>query len=152
MKTLAGKPFAIHICQALSEKKGEDIRLLDLRQCCAPSDYYILASASSEPHLQALADHVTDLLGPAGYPPLHRDMTKGSGWYILDYFDVLVHLFTKEKRSYYDLEDLYSDAPIETYVEKSPAVPEQTIKKRIKRPRKTIPKKKATTSRSKRSR
>jgi len=111
MKNSSGKKLSLRAADLITEKKGGDIVILDLRKFNAPADYYLIASASSGPHLKALCDHLDDSLAKQGLPVLHVDGYGNSGWIVMDYFDVLIHLFLKERRAYYDLEDLYADAP-----------------------------------------
>ena len=111
MESPFGRKLALFAADCITEKKGEGIVILDLRRLNAPADFYLVASASSGPHLKALADHLDNALAGRGLSALHVDGYGNSGWVVMDYFDVLIHLFLRERRAYYDLEDLYADAP-----------------------------------------
>lgn len=110
MSKLSGKALALACAGLVTDKKGEDPVILDLKRFLAPSDFYLIASAGSEPHLRALADHLESSLREMGLPPVHVCGYRNSGWIVMDFFDVMVHLFLKERRAYFNLEDLYADA------------------------------------------
>ncbi len=97
----------------LDAKKGEDIRILDVRGISGVTDHMILCSGISSPHLRALSEAVAKELR-ASTPPIapHRSAgTVESGWMVLDYHQFVVHLFTPQMRAYYALENLWKDAP-----------------------------------------
>ncbi len=96
------------IVQTLEEKKGEDILLLDLLGVCSFTDYFVLCTGGSERTLRALAEEVLRKVKALAVPDLPR--TEGdasSGWVLLDYGDVILHLFAPDARAYYRLEDLW---------------------------------------------
>lgn len=96
---------------AAAEKKAEDLVLLDLRGVSGFTDFFLICSASSEPQLKAISssirEHVREVLGQR---PLAEDGYPASQWVVLDYGDVICHLFHGDKRGFYDLENLWSDA------------------------------------------
>lgn len=97
----------------LDAKKGEDIRIFDVRGISGVTDFMVLCSGISAPHLRALSEAVAKELR-AGDPPLAPHRTAGtteSGWMVLDYYQFVVHLFSPEMRAYYALERLWKDAP-----------------------------------------
>lgn len=97
-------------------KKAEDVILLDLQGISAVCDFFVLASGTSEPHVQALADWVRERLEEDyGIRPWHVEGEKGRRWILLDYVDWVVHVFHRETRDYYQLERLWSDAPQESF-------------------------------------
>ena len=96
----------------LSEKKGVDILLLDVRQVSLLSDYFIVCTGEVERHVQALADEVGRAMKALRVLPLHTEGVAGSGWIVLDYGEVVVHLFAGRTREYYRLEDLWKDARV----------------------------------------
>lgn len=98
------------ILAALAEKKGEAVVSLDLRKIDeAVADFFILAQAQSHTQIKALADAVEDAVRDAnGERPYHRE--DGQQWTLVDYVNVVVHLFTPEYRQFYDLESLWEDA------------------------------------------
>lgn len=97
----------------LDAKKGEDIRIFDVRGISGVTDFMVLCSGISAPHLRALSEAVAKELR-ASDPPLAPHRTAGtteSGWMVLDYYQFVVHLFSPEMRAYYALERLWKDAP-----------------------------------------
>lgn len=98
------------IAQALDAKKAEDLRVLDVSRLSSITDYLVLASGTSEPHLRALRIEVERVLDEQQARILAVDTTKGSGWTVLDAFEVMVHLFTPENRDKYRMELLWRDA------------------------------------------
>ena len=98
------------IVQALDAKKAEDLRVLDVSRLSSITDYLVLASGTSEPHLRALRIEVERVLDEQQARILAVDTAKGSGWTVLDAFDVMVHLFTPENRGKYRMELLWRDA------------------------------------------
>jgi ribosome-associated protein len=95
----------------LEEKKGEDIVLLDVRKLSGITDYYLIVSGASSPHLRAMFDEVLDLLKEEGMPCYRRSGEAESGWLVLDYVDVIIHILATEKREYYAIEELWAKAP-----------------------------------------
>ena len=99
---------------ALDSKKGENIVVLRIAEVSSVADYMVLCSGLNNPHLRALADEVAKQLRQA-VPPVAAHRRAGSvdsGWIVLDYVDVVVHLFTPQMRGYYALEQLWKDAPV----------------------------------------
>ena len=93
-------------------RKAEDIAVLDVHDLSSITDYFVICSGSSEPHLRAIADEITTKLDREhGIEPRVRDGGMGSGWLVLDFFDVIVHIMHSESRKRYDLEGLWNDAP-----------------------------------------
>jgi ribosome-associated protein len=94
------------------DKKAEDVIILDLRGLSSFTDYFVICSATSEPHLKALSSGIRDSLHKEyGLSPLASDGSPASQWIVIDYSDVLVHIFHTDKRGFYALENLWSDAP-----------------------------------------
>jgi ribosome-associated protein len=98
------------IVQALDGKKAEDLRVLDVSKLSSITDYLVLATGSSEPHLRALRIELERVLDEQKARILSVDTSKGSGWTVVDAFDVMVHLFTPENRDKYRMELLWRDA------------------------------------------
>jgi ribosome-associated protein len=98
------------IVQALDGKKAEDLRVLDVSELSSITDYLVLATGSSEPHLRALRIELERVLDDNKARILSVDTTKGSGWTVVDAFEVMVHLFTPENRDKYRMELLWRDA------------------------------------------
>jgi ribosome-associated protein len=96
---------------AAGDKKAEDIVVLDLRGISTFTDYFVICSATSEPQLKAISSSIREQIRDRfGRKPLSEDGYPASQWIILDYGDVIVHLFQGEKRGFYSLETLWSDA------------------------------------------
>lgn len=101
----------------LLELKGEDIQVINLTGLADFTDYFILCSAGSDTHAKALADSVLEGMRDLGHRPWHREGYDSCKWVLLDYVDVVVHIFQRDVREYYSLERLWSDAPIENIVD-----------------------------------
>jgi len=95
---------------ALDEKKAEDLRVLDVGRQSSITDYLVLANGNSEPHLRALRIELEKVLDEQKVRILGMDTAKGSGWMVIDAFEVMVHLFTSENRDKYRMELLWKDA------------------------------------------
>jgi ribosome-associated protein len=95
----------------LDEHKAEDIVVLDLREISDASDYFIIASGSSDTHVRALTEHVIEHLEHAGRKPHHVEGKTVGRWVLLDYVDFVVHIFHPTQREFYQLERLWADAP-----------------------------------------
>lgn len=101
------------LCRDLAEnRKAEDISILDVRQLSSVTDYFVIASGTSEPHLRAIVDEISDKLRDEHHlRPRAIDGTFQAAWIVLDYFDVIVHVMRRDVRDRYDLETLWGDAP-----------------------------------------
>jgi len=94
----------------LEEKKGEDIRLLDLRGISEIADYVVIATGNSPPHLKALFNEVHLSLKQEGVPSYRRAGAPEGGWVVADYVDVIIHIFSPTARRYYAVEELWAKA------------------------------------------
>jgi ribosome-associated protein len=101
------------LCRTLAEnRKAEDIVILDVRELSSVTDYFVLASGTSEPHLRAIVEEISDKLREEyELRPRAVDGTFQAAWVVLDYFDVIVHVMRQDVRDRYDLETLWGDAP-----------------------------------------
>ena len=101
------------LCRELADnKKAENIVILDVRELSSVTDYFVIAAGTSEPHLRAIVDEITDRLrDDFSRRPKAIDGTFHAAWVVLDYFDVIVHVMRPEVRERYDLETLWGDAP-----------------------------------------
>lgn len=95
--------------KALDLKKAEDIQVIGIKDLTIIADYFIIAAGTSNTHTKALADEVEFQLKEKGVQPLRTEGYAGANWIILDYGDIVVHVFYKETRNYYNLERLWSD-------------------------------------------
>ena len=99
------------LCRQIAlDKKADDVIILDLRKLSMLTDFFVICSGTSEPHLKAIAEEIHFRLKQLGLHKYHRDGSVGSRWLVLDYVDVLVHIFHPKLREYYGLEDLWRDA------------------------------------------
>lgn len=101
------------LCRALAEnRKAEDTLILDVRELSSVTDYFVIASGTSEPHLRAIVEEITGKLREDhALRPRAVDGRLQAAWVVLDYFDVIVHVMREETRARYDLETLWGDAP-----------------------------------------
>ena len=99
------------IVDVASDKLAEDIVLLDLRGLAPFADYFVIMSAESTRQIEALEQDLTQALKESGVARHRREGTPNSGWVLLDFSDVIVHLFSPEEREFYDLERLWNRAP-----------------------------------------
>ena len=97
---------------ALEDKKGEDIRVIDIREVSILADYFLIASGSNGNQVQAMTDNVEEELGKAGYPCKQVEGYQSANWILMDYGDIIVHVFDKEDRLFYDLERIWRDGKI----------------------------------------
>ncbi len=95
--------------EALEDKKAVHIEVLDMKDIVSYTDYVVICSATSTTHSNALMDSVEEKLRPEN-KPIYRNTTKDKNWLILDYGEVVVHVFNETARHYYDLERLWGDA------------------------------------------
>ena len=95
--------------RALDDKKGIDVRVIDISEVSVIADYFIIASGTNAHQVQALADNVEEQLGKAGYTPRQIEGYGSASWVLLDYNDIIVHVFTNDSRSFYDLERIWRD-------------------------------------------
>jgi len=94
---------------ALSDKKGEDIKVIEIGKLSTVADYFIIANGSNAPHVESLVDNVEEELLKENIHAERIEGVKSSGWILMDYNDVVVHVFSKEDRLFYDLERIWRD-------------------------------------------
>ena len=97
------------IAKALEDKKAEDIRMIDISEVSVIADYFIIAGGSNRSQIQALCDNVEEKLGRAGLPVKQIEGYDTANWVLLDFGDIIVHIFDKENRLLYDLERIWRD-------------------------------------------
>ena len=109
-------PDAVHAARtaatAIDAKKGENVVLLDLSGLLVVTDVFLVASGTSNRHVKALVDDAEEALRAIGRRPIRREGTDFGEWVLLDYGDLVIHVFDPETRDYYDLERLWADAPV----------------------------------------
>ena len=114
--------MAMAAAAASAEKKATNIRVLNVGDLIGVTEYFVLASASNERLLGTIADEVhQQLKRDLGVAPRRKEGSPDTGWMVVDYGDIMVHVFTEEQRAYYDLERLWSDADAFTYEEPQPS-------------------------------
>lgn len=106
---ITSREMAKIVCEALADKKGEDIRAIDISQISVLADYFIIANGSSESQVRALVDNVEEQLEKAGVQAKQREGVGLGSWVLLDFGDVIVHVFDRENRLFYNLERIWSD-------------------------------------------
>ena len=94
---------------ALNDKKGEDIRIIDITGVSVLADYFIIANGNSDSQVNALVDNVEEELHKAGYTLRQREGRSSGNWVLLDFGDIIIHVFDKENRLFYDLERIWKD-------------------------------------------
>ena len=94
---------------ALSDKKGEDIKIIDITGLSVLADYFTIANGNSDSQVNALVDNVEEELHKAGYPLKQREGQASGSWVLLDFGDIIVHVFDRENRLFYDLERIWKD-------------------------------------------
>ena len=94
---------------ALEDKKAEDISIIDISEVSVLADYFLIASGSNRSQIQALTDNVEEKLGRAGYAKKPIEGYDTANWILMDYGDIIVHIFDRENRLFYDLERIWRD-------------------------------------------
>ena len=108
------RALAHKIANAIVDTKGTDVLVLDVRGKASYADYIVIGSGDTERMVNALAEGVEDKLRPEGKKPIGREGEQTGNWVLLDYGEVVTHLFLSDARGFYDLEGLWADAPRET--------------------------------------
>jgi ribosome-associated protein len=102
------------VTETLKDRKAVDAVVLDLRGLSSATDYFVIASGTSDAHVRGMAEHLMEALGPRGVRPHHVEGLAQGRWVLLDYVDFVVHVFHPELRSFYQLERLWAEAPTVT--------------------------------------
>lgn len=105
----SAKELATKIVEALEDKKAEDIKIIDISQVSVIADYFIIASGNNRNQVQALADNVDEACTRLKCPAKQTEGYESANWILMDYRDVIVHIFSKEDRLFYDLERIWRD-------------------------------------------
>jgi len=111
------KELANRISETIFTKKGFDVIIIDLKKLVTFTDYFVICSADSDTQVKAIADQVDKALSEEGIKCWHREGLKALNWVLMDYVDVVVHIFKKEAREFYNLEKLWGDAPTEKKID-----------------------------------
>jgi ribosome-associated protein len=135
---LDSKKFAKKIADLIFNKKGYDVRIIDLQNIASFTDYFVICSADSDTQVKAISDEIDKNLRDEGIKCWHKEGLTALSWVLMDYVDVVVHVFKKEARDFYNIEKLWGDAPsIEV---EDPALKKAAVKPKAK-PRTTTKKK-----------
>lgn len=110
MKT--GKELVKIAIAALEDKKAEDIHIIDISEISTLADYFIIANGTNRSQIQALADNVQEALGKAGLPLKQTEGYDTANWILMDYRDIIIHIFDKENRLFYDLDRIWRDGKL----------------------------------------
>lgn len=101
--------IAVEAAGAADDRKASDIRIMDMRKALGITDYFVIASGNTERQVRRIQDAVEERLRDNGVRPARREGGKSGTWILLDYVDVVVHVFREEERNFYDLERLWKD-------------------------------------------
>ncbi|MGZ5351418.1 MAG: ribosome silencing factor [Actinomycetota bacterium] len=105
------RDVAVAAARAAADKQAGEIVILDVHETIVITDYFVICTAGTQRQIRTVIDAVEDALRGLGVKPMRREGEPEAGWWLLDYIDVVVHVFGTEERAYYDLERLWSDAP-----------------------------------------
>ncbi|MGN8833489.1 ribosome silencing factor [Selenomonas montiformis] len=103
------------ICKAASDKKARDIVVMDMQGLMSSTDYFVICSANTATQVRAIADNIEEKLAEQGAAFLHKEGYREGEWVLMDYGDVIAHIFMQEAREYYALERLWGDAKLTSY-------------------------------------
>jgi ribosome-associated protein len=109
---ISSSDLAQRIVDVLTDRQAEDVTLLDIQRVANFTDYFVIATAQNARHMGALIDTLDRELSAQGAGPIHVEGEPDSGWVLLDFGDVITHLFTPEDRAYYNLEGLWGRAGV----------------------------------------
>ena len=118
---MTSRTFAKKTAEFALSKKASDVVLMDLRKLNAPADFFVLCSADSDTHANAIAKAVRDGANDIGVTLWRSEGFRALSWVLLDYFDVVVHVFKKDVRQFYNLERLWGDAKVTPVEDRPPA-------------------------------
>lgn len=106
------KEIARMACEAMEDKKAQDIKIIEIGNISTLADYFIIASGTNRSQVQAMADNVNETLGRAGIEPKQMEGYQNANWILMDYRDVVIHIFDEENRLFYDLERVWRDGTL----------------------------------------
>ncbi len=105
----SNEALAKSIASVLDDKLALDIKILDVESLTSLCSYFVICTGRSDTHVEALCDDVEDAFSKLGLSPLHREGSKQSGWIVLDYASVIIHVFNRQSREFYGIEKLWKD-------------------------------------------
>lgn len=109
---MTSKEMAKTAIAALEDKKAEEVTIIDISHVTTIADYFIIANGTNKSQVQALADNVSEKLGKAGCPEKQVEGYQNANWILMDFQDVIIHIFDKENRLFYDLERIWRDGTV----------------------------------------
>lgn len=109
---MTSKELAKLACDALDDKKALEIKVINIENVSTLADYFIIASGTNHNQVQAMADNVDETLGRAGYEPKQIEGYQNANWILIDYRDIVIHIFDEENRLFYDLERIWRDGTV----------------------------------------
>ena len=109
---MTSKELAKLACDALDDKKALEIKVINIENVSTLADYFIIASGANRNQVQAMADNVDETLGRAGYEPKQIEGYQNANWILMDYRDIVIHIFDEENRLFYDLERIWRDGTV----------------------------------------
>lgn len=113
MSTVSTEKMMAQIaCKAIDDKKGQDIKIIDIHNVSVIADYFVIASGTNSNQVQAIVDNVEEQLGRAGFEAKQIEGNRNSSWILMDYGDVIVHVFDEENQLFYDLERIWRDGKV----------------------------------------
>lgn len=113
MSTVSTEKMMAQIaCKAIDDKKGQGIKIIDIHNVSVIADYFVIASGTNSNQVQAIVDNVEEQLGRAGFEAKQIEGNRNSSWILMDYGDVIVHVFDEENRLFYDLERIWRDGKV----------------------------------------
>ena len=122
MSTVSTEKMMAQIaCKAIDDKKGQDIKVIDIHNVSVIADYFVIASGTNSNQVQAIVDNVEEQLGRAGFEAKQIEGNRNSSWILMDYGDAIVHVFDEENRLFCDLERIWRDGKVldmDTFLEK----------------------------------
>ncbi|MEF3245584.1 MAG: ribosome silencing factor [Caldisericaceae bacterium] len=106
---MKGKTLANFIAKVIEDKKGEDIKIFDVKKLTIITDYFVVCTATAGEHCNAIADEIEEKLKKKNTRPISIDRGNDSSWIAMDYGSVIVHIMTEEKRGFYNLENIWEE-------------------------------------------
>jgi ribosome-associated protein len=106
------RAVAVAAARAAAEKKASDVRILEVRELLVITDYFVICSGATDRQVRTIVAEVAKVLGDLGLKPVRREGERDLRWVLLDFGDVVIHVFTQAERDFYELERLWADAPV----------------------------------------
>jgi ribosome-associated protein len=116
---LSGSEIAEVGVEAALDRRANEVIVLDLRGLSSVADFFVICSGNSDTHVEGIANIIAEKLDENGAKLWHREGSRRASWILLDYIDVIIHIFTEEAREFYSLERLWGDAPRTEYDEET---------------------------------